>query len=104
VLTVIVLSGLMAHYGTSALAGYGIGARLEFLQIPLVFGIGAALVPMVGMNYGAGNGARAKRVAWIGALTAGAITGAIGLVAGRFTSLRRVRAKCWGRCWPARCA
>ncbi|MGE0658144.1 MAG: MATE family efflux transporter [Reyranellaceae bacterium] len=94
VLTVVVLSGLVARYGTTALAGYGIGARLEFLQIPLVFGIGAALVPAVGMNYGAGNGARAKRVAWIGALTAGAITGAIGIVvaivpwlwAGMFTS------------------
>lgn len=94
VLTVVVLSGLVARYGTTALAGYGIGARLEFLQIPLVFGIGAALVPAVGMNYGAGNGARAKRVAWIGALTAAAVTGAIGLVvaiapmlwAGMFTS------------------
>jgi len=87
-------SGLVARYGTTALAGYGIGARLEFLQIPLVFGIGAALVPAVGMNCGAGNGARAKRVAWIGALTAAAVTGAIGLVvaiapllwAGMFTS------------------
>ena len=80
VLTVVILSGFVARYGTTALAGYGIGTRLEFLQIPLVFGIGAALVPAVGMNYGAGNGARAKRVAWIGALTAGAITGTIGIV------------------------
>lgn len=79
VLTVVILSGFVARYGTTALAGYGIGTRLEFLQIPLVFGIGAALVPLVGMNYGAGNGARAKRVAWIGGLTAGAITGAIGM-------------------------
>lgn len=87
VLTVVVLSGLVARYGTTALAGYGIGARLEFLQIPLVFGIGAALVPAVGMNYGAGNGARAKRVAWIGALAAGAITGAIGIFVAIFPSL-----------------
>ena len=80
VLTVVVLSGLVARYGTTALAGYGIGARLEFLQIPLVFGIGAALVRAVGVNYGAGNGARAKRVAWVGALAAAGVTGAIGLV------------------------
>ncbi|MGE0152624.1 MAG: MATE family efflux transporter [Reyranellaceae bacterium] len=87
VLTVVVLSGLVARYGTTALAGYGIGARLEFLQIPLVFGIGAALVPMVGMNYGAGNGARAKRVAWIGAAAAGGITGAIGIIVAVFPGL-----------------
>jgi putative MATE family efflux protein len=87
VLTVVILSGFVARYGTTALAGYGIGTRLEFLQIPLVFGIGAALVPAVGMNYGAGNGHRAKRVAWIGALTAGAITGAIGLFVAIFPFL-----------------
>jgi putative MATE family efflux protein len=87
VLTVVILSGLVARYGTTALAGYGIGARLEFLQIPLVFGIGAALVPLVGMNYGAGNADRAKRVAWIGALTAGVITGAIGVFVALFPFL-----------------
>ena len=43
------------------------GARLEYLQIPLVFGLGAALVTMVGTNIGAGHLARAQRVAWVGA-------------------------------------
>ena len=47
------------------------GARLEYLQIPLVFGLGAALVTMVGTNMGAGNLARAERVAWVGAGTRG---------------------------------
>src|SRR5262249_37640247 len=36
-LTVVVLTGLVGGFGTVALAGYGIGARLEYLQIPLGF-------------------------------------------------------------------
>src|SRR5215468_10191275 len=66
-LTVVVLTGLVGGFGTVALAGYGIGARLEYLQIPLVFGLGSALVTMVGTNIGAGQRARARRVAWVGA-------------------------------------
>ena len=67
-----------------ALAGYGMGARLEYLQIPLVFGLGAALVTMVGTNIGAGQVARAERVAWVGAGLAAAVTGAVGLFGALF--------------------
>jgi putative MATE family efflux protein len=81
VLTVLVLTGLIARLGVDALAGYGIGARLEFLLIPLSFGIGVTLVPMVGMAIGRGDVARARRVAWTGALLAAAVVGTIGLVA-----------------------
>jgi len=49
-LTVVLLTGLVGSFGTAALAGYGMGARLEYLQIPLVFGLGSALVTMVGTN------------------------------------------------------
>lgn len=77
---VLVMSGLVAGFGAAAVAGYGIGARLEMLQIPIVFGLGAALVPMVGMNVGAGQIERARRIALIGSLLAGAISGTIGLV------------------------
>ena len=38
------ITGLVGPFGTPALAGYGMGARLEYLQIPLVFGMGSALV------------------------------------------------------------
>ena len=41
--------------GTVAVAGYGTGARLEYLLIPLVFGLGAPLVALVGTNIGAGQ-------------------------------------------------
>jgi putative MATE family efflux protein len=79
-LTVVVLTGFVGSFGTYALAGYGVGARLEYLQIPLVFGFGSALVAMVGTNVGAGNLARAERIAWVGAALAAGVTGAIGLV------------------------
>jgi Na+-driven multidrug efflux pump len=75
-----VLTATVGTFGTAALAGYGMGARLEYLQIPLVFGMGSALVTMVATNVGAGHRARAQRVAWIGAGIAAGVTGGIGLV------------------------
>ena len=77
---VVVLSGVIGGFGAAAVAGYGIGARLEMLQISIVFGIGAALVPMVGMNVGAGRIARARRITFLGALLAGALSGLVGTV------------------------
>jgi Na+-driven multidrug efflux pump len=50
-------------------------------MVPVIFGIGSALITMVGANVGAGRHDRAVRVAWSGALTAGAITGTVGLAA-----------------------
>lgn len=64
VLAVLVVTALVARLGTHALAGYSIGQRLEFLLIPIAFGIGVAAVPMVGMAMGAGQVARARQVAW----------------------------------------
>jgi putative MATE family efflux protein len=80
VLTILIFTGLVARFGTQALAGYGIGARLEFLLVPIAFSIGVACVPMVGMAVGAGDVARARRVAWTGGGLAAAVLGAIGLV------------------------
>jgi Na+-driven multidrug efflux pump len=66
--------------GPNAVAGYGTGARLEYLLIPLVFGLGAPLVALVGTNIGAGQPARALRIALIGGAIAFGLTEAIGLV------------------------
>jgi Na+-driven multidrug efflux pump len=85
-LTVVLLTGLVGPFGAAALAGYGMGARLEYLLIPLVFGLGSGLVTMVGTNVGAGQIARAERVAWVGAGLAAGITGSLGLVAAVFPS------------------
>jgi len=67
--------------GPAAVAGYGTAARLEYLLIPLVFGLGAPLVALVGTNIGAGNRERAVRIAWIGAAIAFLLTEVIGVAA-----------------------
>jgi Na+-driven multidrug efflux pump len=67
--------------GAAAAAGYGTSARLEYLLVPLVFGLGAPLVALVGTNIGAGQPQRALRVAFAGGAVAFAITEAIGVAA-----------------------
>jgi Na+-driven multidrug efflux pump len=54
---------------------------LEYLLVPLVFGLGAPLVAMVGTNIGAGQRERALRVAFVGGAIAFAITETIGIAA-----------------------
>ncbi|MFI5014357.1 MAG: MATE family efflux transporter [Hyphomicrobiales bacterium] len=70
-----------AAAGPAAIAGFGTGARLEYLLIPLVFGLGAPLVALVGTNIGAGQRERALRIAWTGAVLSFAVTEAVGLAA-----------------------
>jgi putative MATE family efflux protein len=74
--------------GPAGVAGYGTGARLEYLLIPLVFGLGAPLVALVGTNLGAGQPERALRIALVGGAIAFALTEAIG-----------VAAAIWPRAW-----
>jgi putative MATE family efflux protein len=81
VLSILILTRLVSQFGTEALAGYGIGTRLEFLLIPITFAIGVACVPMVGVAMGAGLVKRARQVAWTGACMAAVIVGAVGLFA-----------------------
>ena len=83
-LTIVLVTALVGPFGPTALAGYGMGARLEYLLIPMVFGLGAALVTMVGTNIGAGRPARAEHVAWVGAGLAAGVTGAVGLFGALF--------------------
>ena len=78
--TILVLTGLVGQFGDSALAGYGIGSRIEFLMIPLVFGIGTAMTAMVGTNMGAKKIERAERIGWVGGSVAGFFSGIIGLI------------------------
>jgi putative MATE family efflux protein len=78
--TVLLVTGLIGREGDAAIAGYGIGSRLEYMLIPISFGIGATLTTLVGTNIGARQHARARRIAWIGALMAAGVATAIGLV------------------------
>jgi putative MATE family efflux protein len=79
VLTAVILTGFVGTFGTAALAGYGVGVRLELLQVPLVFAIGQALTVLVGTHIGAGMAPRAKTIAWTGTAIAVGISLAIGL-------------------------
>ena len=67
--------------GPDAVAGYGTGSRLEYLLIPLVFGLGAPLVALVGTNIGAGQRQRALRAALLGGAVAFCLAEAIGIAA-----------------------
>jgi putative MATE family efflux protein len=84
-LTVALTTGLVGiAAGPAAVAGYGTGARLEYLLVPLVFGLGAPLVALVGTNIGAGQRERALRIALTGGALAFALTEAVGLGAALF--------------------
>lgn len=84
VLTAVILTGCVGAFGTAALAGYGVGVRLELLQVPIVFAIGQALVILVGTHVGAGQAAHAKRIAWTGTLLAASVCLAIGVAVALF--------------------
>ena len=83
-LAIVITTALVGGFGTAAIAGYGTAARLEYLLVPLVFGLGAPLVAMVGTCIGAGQRERALKATWIGAGLAFAMTEAIGLWAAAF--------------------
>jgi putative MATE family efflux protein len=83
-LTVTLVTAAVGRFGADAIAGYGITSRLDYIQIPLIFGLGTALVTMVGHNIGAGQVARARSIAWTGAAIAFGMTEAIGLAAAIF--------------------
>lgn len=74
------LTAMVATFGEAALAGYGIGSRIEFLLIPLVFGIGAAMTSLVGLSIGAGKIERAETIGWTGSALAAGLAGLVGLV------------------------
>ena len=102
VVTVIIITAMMARLGVDVLAGYGIGARLEFLMIPLIFGIGSASITMVGAHFGAGKYQRGVKIGWISSICAAALAGFMGILlaifpslwADLFTDVETVRAAC----------
>lgn len=49
------ITALLAKYGEFAVAAYGVGTRLEFLAMSLLFALSASIGPYTGQNYGAGN-------------------------------------------------
>ncbi len=63
----LVLTRLVAEFGTLALAGYGIGLRINMVLMSIGFGVGASSATLVGQNLGAGQPGRAERTGWIAA-------------------------------------
>lgn len=76
--TALAMTGLVGRFGATALAGYGIGVRLEFMLAPLAFGIGTGLTTLVGVASGAGDWKRAVRVSWIGGMISFGVFGVVG--------------------------
>ena len=79
-LTAMLVTGLVGRFGVAALAGYGIGVRLEFMLVPLAFGIGSGLTTLVGVAAGANDWKRAVRAAWFGGLVAFGLIGVFGWI------------------------
>jgi putative MATE family efflux protein len=77
-LTFIILTALVAPLGAEAIAGYGAGGRLEYLLIPIVFGVGSALVPLVAASDGAGDFDRVRRLTRAGAALGAGACGLVG--------------------------
>jgi len=86
-LSVVLLTGIAGHLGREVALGYAMGARLEYILIPLAFGFGTAIVAMVGTNWGAKQYARAYQIAWTGGATVAAACASIGLIVALFPGL-----------------
>lgn len=80
-LTVVTVTGFVSRYGAEALAGYGLGSRLELMLVPIAFGVGGALTAAVGINFGAKQFPRARKIAWTGAFATFVIAGLVGVAA-----------------------
>ncbi len=78
VATILGLTALVGQFGTQALAGYGIGTRIEFVMLPVIFAFGTALTTIVGTNVGAGNYDRAELAGRYGMTSAALICGSVG--------------------------
>ncbi len=83
-LTTILVTAQIKAQGAAAVAAYGVSARLEFLMIPLAFGVGAALTALVGRAVGAGDWPLARRTAWVGTFMALGVTVPVALLVAIF--------------------
>ena len=59
-------TAVIGIFGSHWTAGFGIAIRLELLLIPIIFGIGGALIAIVGANVGANKFQRAVQMTWKG--------------------------------------
>ncbi|MDT8448118.1 MAG: MATE family efflux transporter [bacterium] len=84
-LSIGVITALVAHEGVGAVAGYGIAGRIEALALVPLMGLGAALGPFAGQNWGANQRGRVAQGVYLGfgiALVWGLVWGLVGFSAG----------------------
>jgi Na+-driven multidrug efflux pump len=74
-MSVAALTGIAGQLGPETAIGYAMGARLEYILQPVAFGLGTAIVAMVGTNWGARQYRRAREIAWTGAATVALLCG-----------------------------
>jgi putative MATE family efflux protein len=80
-LGLMIMSFLVASFGTHTIAAYGVGSNiLQFVTIPAM-GLSMAVSTLVGQNMGAGNIQRAGRVAVLGAVSGFVILTVVGIAA-----------------------
>ena len=80
-LGLMVMSFLVASFGTLTIAAYGVGSTiLQVVMIPAM-GLSMAVSTLVGQNIGAGNIQRASRIALLGAALGFGILTLVGIVA-----------------------
>ncbi len=60
-LSIGLVTSLMARYGASAVAGFGLASRLEALALIAPLALSASIAPFVGQNWGAQQYGRVKR-------------------------------------------
>ena len=87
VAVILFLTALVGRFGASALAGFGIGTRIEYVVLPIMFAFGTAATTLVGTSIGAGNYRRAELMGWNAAACASLFCGVIGVFLALSTKL-----------------
>jgi len=80
----IVTTILLGRLGNDWLAGFGLAVRLELIMVPVIFGMGASLIAIVGAYVGAGQRQKAIAIAWRGVLLNALVIGIIGVLFSTF--------------------
>ncbi|MCW8085367.1 MATE family efflux transporter [Sabulicella glaciei] len=83
-LATILVTARLAQHGPAVVAAYGVSARLEFMMVPLAFGVGSALTALVGRAVGQGDWEMARRTAWVGGAMAFVVCSVVGLAVAFF--------------------
>ena len=71
---------IFSRFGTDWLAGFGLAVRLELIMVPVIFGIGASMIAIVGAYVGAGQRQRAISIAWRGIAINVSLIGSLGML------------------------